>query len=66
MMIDVDALSRRFRPIIAQHCAIANILHSVDLKNIPEAYDNRKFAYKGRSKIDMATADSMKNLPVII
>ena len=28
-MIDVDALSRRFGPLIAQHFAIAYMLHSV-------------------------------------
>ena len=39
MMMDVGALSRRFGPLIAAHCAITYILHTVDIKNKPEVYD---------------------------
>ena len=38
-MMGVDALSRKFGPLIALHYSIANILHGVDIKNRLDAYD---------------------------
>ncbi len=49
--MDVDALSRRFGPLITRHCAIAYILHSEDMSNRPDAYNIGKFAMDGRTKI---------------
>lgn len=52
MMVDVDALSRRFGRLVAQHCAIAHILHIVGIKNLPDAYDEQMFVHNGRTKIE--------------
>ena len=66
MMMDVDALSRRFEPLIALHCAIANILHVVDIKNRPDAYDEHAFIRDGQTKVKIRESDNKIILPVII
>ena len=48
MMMDIDALSRRFGPLIVLHCSIANILLGVDIKNRPGAYDEHAFMPDGK------------------
>ena len=58
MMMDVDALSRRFGPLIALHCSIANILHVVDVKNIPDAYDEHTFIRDGQIKVKIQELDN--------
>ena len=64
--MDVDALSHRFEPLIAKHCTIAHILHSVGLSNRPEAYDNNKFSLHGKTKIEMVDKDDQMHVPIII
>ena len=44
MMTDVDALTRRFGPLIATHCCISVILHNRDKTIRPLAYDSTTFA----------------------
>ena len=39
MMLDGDTLSRRLGPQIALHCAIAYVLHGVDIKNRTDSHD---------------------------
>ena len=39
MMMEDDALSMRFGPVIALHYSIANILHGVVIRNRRDAYD---------------------------
>ena len=43
MMADVDALTRRFGPLIATHCCIAGILHKTDITARPLAYESASF-----------------------
>ena len=66
MMMDVDALSRRFGPLIAQHCAIAYMLHSVDVGNRPHAYDQQMFTLHGKAKIKLDSATIISRVPIII
>ena len=49
MIMDVDDLSRRFGPLIALHCFIANILHGVDIRNIRDPYDENTFMRDGQT-----------------
>ena len=65
MMMDVDALSRRFGPLITQHCPIAYILHSADVSNRPDAYNISKFAMDGRTKIARTGEADQTHLPII-
>ena len=51
MMMDVDALSRRFGSLIALHCSFANILHVVDIKNRPDSYDEHAFIHDSQTKV---------------
>ena len=51
MMIDVDALSKKVGPLIALHCGTAYVLHGIDVKNRPDAYDGKMFAHEGRTKL---------------
>ena len=64
--MDVDTLSRRFGPLIALHCSIANILHVVDIKNRPDAYDEHAFIRDGQTKVKIQESDNKIILPVII
>ena len=66
MMMGVDALSRRFGLLIALYCSIANILHVVDIKNIPDACDEHVFIRDGQSKVKIRESDNKCILPVII
>ena len=50
MMMDVDALFRRFGSLIALHCSIANILHGVDIRNRLDAYDKNTCIRDGQIK----------------
>ena len=43
MMIDVDVLTHRFRPLFAQYCMIANILSGHNRDHRPESYDPKLF-----------------------
>ena len=65
-MMNVNALSRRFEPLITFHCAIANILHVVDIKNRPDAYDEHAFIRDGQTKVKIRESDNKIILPVII
>ena len=65
IMMDVDALSRRFGPLIAQHCAIAYMLHSVDTRHRPEAYDDTNFTRHGLMKIKSSSHRMPTHMPVI-
>ena len=40
MTADLDALNRRFGPLIASHCCIAELLHRRDITQIPLAYES--------------------------
>ena len=51
MMMDVDALSGRFEPLIALHCSIANILHGVDIKNRLDTYDEHALCVPAKLKL---------------
>ena len=53
-------------PLIAQHCAISYILHSVDTNNIPDAYDAAKFSLDGKTKIVIINDHFQRQLPIII
>ena len=66
MMVDVDTLSRHFGPLISQHCAIAHILHGVDLNNRLEVYGHSKFADKGRTKFKRTDDNNPIKLSIII
>ena len=65
MMMDVDALSRRFGPLIALHCGIAYIVHGVDIGNRPDAYDRNTFAHQGKTKCKITSRDDKAVLPII-
>ena len=45
MMVDVDALTRRYGPLIAMHCMVATILRQRDFKLKPLAYDSSIFIH---------------------
>ena len=51
IMMDVDDLSRRFGSLISTHCAIAYMLHYIDIKNRPDAYIGESCRCNGRTKI---------------
>ena len=53
MMVDVDALSRRYGPLIATHCSIAGVLHVRDIERRPEAYDKNCFLSSQSSKLSV-------------
>ena len=66
MMMDVDALSRRFGPLIALHCSIANILHGVDIRNRRDVYDENTFIRDNQIKDKIKESGTKITLPVII
>ena len=66
MMMDVDALSRRFGPLIALLCSIANILHVVDIKYRLDAYDEHVLICDGQTNVKIRESDNNIILPVII
>ena len=66
MMMDVDALSRRFGLLIALYCSIANILHGVDIRNRLNVYDKNDFMRDGQTKVKIRESDNNTILPVII
>ena len=39
MMVDVDTLSRRFGPIVAEYLCVAILLRNIDITKRPAAYD---------------------------
>ena len=51
MMIDVDALTRRFGLLIAIHCTIAKVLHDRDVAMRPLAYEASTFHESATSKL---------------
>jgi len=51
MMAEVDGLTRRFGPLIAQYYMVANILSKRDNANRPEAYNVDKFRSNKTAKI---------------
>ena len=55
MMVDVDALSRRYGPLIATHCTIAGILYRRDKDQRPSAYDKATFSSSQSSKLKSQT-----------
>ena len=63
--MDVDALSRRFGPLIALHCAIAYVLHGVDIKNRSDAYDTDAFSQEGKVRIKLLEEKRIVTLPTI-
>ena len=65
-MKDVDALSRRLGPLIPLHCYIENILHSVDTKETPDAYDEHAFICDGQTKVKIRESDNKIIFPMII
>ena len=66
MIMNVDALFRRFGPLIALHCSIANIFHGMDIKNRPDAYDEHTFMRDGQTKVKIRESDNKIILPTII
>ena len=66
MMMDVDALSRRFGSFIAQHCAIAKLLHVIDRKNRSTAYEVHTFAARGQTKVKEAGDRKPSLCPLVI
>ena len=65
MMIDVDALSRRFGSRITSHLMISKILSSRDVRKRPFAYDIESFQSSQRSKMDM-DEKKIEHKPVLI
>ena len=55
IMVDVDALSRRYGPLIATHCTIAGILYRRDKDQRPSAYDKATFSSSQSSKLKSQT-----------
>ena len=51
MMIDVDALSRRYGTLITTHCIVSSILHGQDVSHRPAAYDRSTFLSSLSSKL---------------
>ena len=43
-----------------------NILHGVDIKNRPDAYDEHAFMCNGQTKVKIRERDNKIKLPVII
>ena len=66
IMMNVDALSRRFGPLRALYCYITNISHEVDIKNRPDAYDEYAAIRDGQTKVKIRESDNTLILPVII
>lgn len=65
MMMDVDTLSRRFGTLIVQHCAITYMIHSVDIQNRPDAYDDSNFTVHKQTKVKVKPSSSLSQLPII-
>ena len=64
MMTDVDALSRRFGPLIATHCLVAQILHGRSKSAMPLAYVKSAFHHCTSAKI--STSDiSFSDIPIL-
>ena len=51
MMVDVDALSRRYGSLITTHCVVSSILHQRDISHRPAAYDKAAFISSNSSKL---------------
>jgi hypothetical protein len=51
MMIDVDGLTRRFGPLIAQYCMIASILSQRDRAHRPMSYDPELFVSSKTARV---------------
>ena len=66
MMMDVDALSRIFGPLIAFHYSIANIIHEIDIRNRLDAYDETTFMHDGQTKVKIKESNNKIMFPVII
>ena len=64
MMVDVDALTRRFGPLIATHCTLASILHDRDKQQRPKTYDKDTFLSSHSSKLAEPT-DPFTTTPVL-
>ena len=66
MMINIDNLSTMFGPFILLYYYIANILHGVDSRNRPDAYDENTFVRDWQIKVNMRESDDKTMLHVII
>ena len=64
-MIDVDAFTRRYGPLIATHCAIAGILHDRDIKQRPDAYERTIFLSSQSSKLSPSSIQPT-TIPVLL
>ena len=64
MMVDVDALTRRFGPLIAHHCFIASYLHHRDRTLRPTAYLKASF-FTSRSTKSKFPPTSPSTLPIL-
>ena len=64
MMRDVDALSRRFGPLIVQHINTADILHDIDNSNRQQAYTFNNTLPRNATKIPMVETKPSLSLPV--
>ena len=66
MMMNGDALLRRFEPLIVSHCAIVYILHTIDIENRPDVYNEKSCMHDGKTKIEVREGDDRAVLPIVI
>ena len=67
MMRDVDALTRRFGPMITRHMMIAMILSARDRAKRPEAYEAKTFkTSKKASVFGPSNIDSNQDSPILV
>ena len=64
MMVDVDALTRRFGKLIATHCCIAHVLSERDKNLRPKAYIKSTFHSSATTKLETPT-EPYKSRPVL-
>ena len=55
MMVDVDALTRRYGPLVAMHCMVSTILHHRDIQHNPLAYEHSTFLASKTPKLTPST-----------
>ena len=65
MMIDLDVLTRRFGVALAQHLCIAVVLHNVDVKNQPLAYELDISATDNITQLEPAADMVSKSIPLL-
>ena len=65
MMVDVDGLTRRFGPALTNYMCVAGLLHSVDVKKRPNAYESTLSAVSTPTKLAPSKELESVSIPIL-